>query len=329
MTFSQELSEAVLSEMTFKPGTVRPWGDGKRIKVGTGSWVRYKAGQGGGGQVRDDEEAVKRAAKERGNLKSAVRDLRHDWLMGNLDSSLSFGKHIEVAKRQIGRHAASLDRMLGVLREIVPKGAPETLGGPCKMVNGKEKGCYHRVSGRIKTLSSVLGKLSRKHHKPLPGGKFDMSRPHLNRADKLKDLTGARVLAEDNNGVREMFKKFQDKYGDRILSSEDMLTRGRSDGYRSIHAEFTDDDGLAKEVQFRTPNQHKWAEWSHHIYKPTETDQRDYIDRINDTPELRKQMDKYAADMSDYYSNIDEGGKPGEQPKCPEVLSKSPFGCLD
>jgi len=327
--FAQELSEALLSEMTFKPGTVRTWSDGKRVKLKNGLWIRYKAGQGGGGQVRDDASAVERAKKERAMLRSAAAELKTDWEAGNIDTSLSFGKHIELAKRQLGRHAASLDRTLDGLRELVPKGSSEKVGGPCKNVRGKEVDCYNRVSGRVKTLSSVLGKMSRKHHKKLPSGEYDMSRPHLDRADKLQDLTGTRMLAENNAAVRALFQKVKAKYGDRILQSEEMLSQGRIDGYRSLHAEFIDDDGLTKEIQIRTPNQHRWSEWSHDIYKPTEDDQTAYLDQINGTPGLRKQMDKYAIDMSDYYGRIDEEQVPGERPECPEVVSKSPFGCLD
>jgi len=334
--FARDLSEALFSEMVLKLGTIRTWGDGKRIKRAPHKWVRYRAGQGSGGQVRGDDEASERAHVERENLKSAVADLARDYKAGNLDKSLSFGKHVELAKRLLGRHSAALDSLVSSIRMLVPKGAPTKLG-PCKIVKGKDMtgtrllmvGCYDRVSGRVKTLSSTFGKLSRKHHKQRPNGDFDMDQPHLNRADKLTDMTGTRLLMEDSKGAVDAFERLKAKYGDRIVSSEDMITRPRHDGYRSIHAEFVDEDGLVKEIQIRTPNQQKWADWSHDIYKPTNAKQKAARSKIDSDPALKRQFNGYAVGASDYYAKIDEGGEPGQMPECPEILSTSPFGCLD
>lgn len=310
MSLAQRLSEAL------KLHTVLPWGDGQRVKVRFPNvWVTYKGGRGAGGQVVGDIDAMLRAKKERDALHSTLVDFEKDFKAGHLAKGMTFGRHVEIAKVHLRKHAASMNRLIGDLEKIAP--------------GEKNVGGYERVSGRVKTLSSVLGKVVRKHHRKLPSGEWDKSKPHLDRADKLKDMTGARILAEDTKGTRAVFDKFKAKYGDDIVSSEDMISHPREDGYRSIHAEFKDADGLVKEIQFRTPNQQTWANWSHDIYKPTKAKQREWLREAKKDPAMWHKIDKYATSMSAHYAKIDDGEKPGDKPECPEELKKSPFGCLD
>jgi hypothetical protein len=78
---------------------------------------------------------------------------------------------------------------------------------------------------------------------------------------------------------------------------------------------------LAKELQIRTENQHKFADWCHKLYKPKSAEQLEALNRH------KTDIDAYARSMSDHYWNLDNG-RESKAPGCPAAV-KEHFGCLD
>jgi len=156
------------------------------------------------------------------------------------------------------------------------------------------------VTGRIKDTHSMLEKTVRK-------------------ADKYKDVededdvSAMRTLCKDMNQVnkvRDFIKKNYD-----VANEEDFI-KDPEGGYRSVHYTIRDSKGLKSEIQVRTPNQDKWANWAHDFYKPLTKEMKAYVQENID------QLADYSAKMSDYFYDIDNGKK-REAPECPPEIVES------
>ncbi len=195
-------------------------------------------------------------------------------------------EHVDIAERFLSKHASEL---------------PSTLDRVTKLCTSSVE-----VTGRVKSLESALGKLIRK--------------PKYQTADKLQDGTGLRVLCKDMGDVKENVKRLQKAF--KVIEEEDYITKPKEGGYRSWHMIVEDRDGLQKEIQIRTPNQHVWAEWCHDIYKPQTDEQSAAVAKFKPV------LDEYAEKIGEYFAAVDSGRKPDKKPDCPEPVKNSPFGCL-
>jgi ppGpp synthetase/RelA/SpoT-type nucleotidyltranferase len=79
---------------------------------------------------------------------------------------------------------------------------------------------------------------------------------------------------------------------------------------------------LQKEIQVRTANQNKHAEWCHDAYKPQTAEQRKVIQ------ENEEDVRSYAIAMGKYMYALDKGEDPGEKPKPTKAVAAA-FGTLD
>jgi ppGpp synthetase/RelA/SpoT-type nucleotidyltranferase len=317
-----------LAEVVYKVGTVRKRKDGEYQKVRPGEWVRVgkespmhgvaMAAQGGevkrlGSKASRAEKRAREEAKLPGTV-SAVAELVDS---GHLAKGLSVDDHRKIAEDTIRLQQGALRPFLRDLSKLAGNG---------------------EVSGRLKTLESVLGKLVRRHHVPMLDkdgndivGKdgntvFDMSKPKLQRADQLSDITGARITHDTLDEVYKTAAKIVETYGeDRIAKMEDRVKQPLSSGYRSLHFDVIDFDGNKKEIQVRTRNQHRWAEWNHDFYKPRTENQVTW--KKGAEAQAIKVFEEYAKTMSEHFLAADSGKKP-KPPPCPEAVRKSPFGCL-
>lgn len=172
------------------------------------------------------------------------------------------------------------------------------------------------VSGRIKTISSIIDKLNR----------MGIS---MNEIDKVYDVAGIRIncqFVEDIYMVVDLLKNRQDL---EIVETRDYIKNQRNSGYRSyhIHAYYHLEtiDGLKKvmvEFQIRTLAMNFWASIEHSLnYK--------YDDQI---PEVIKTRLKQAAEaaswldsqMSEIRDEISEAQKTFEQRKAEDIRDIEP-----
>ena len=162
------------------------------------------------------------------------------------------------------------------------------------------------VQGRVKTLESVLGKLTRKKH--------------YADATQLQDISGFRVIHNTVADVRRTVAAIKDKY--EVVTEDDYLEQPQG-AYRSYHL-IVRHAGLQKEIQVRTARQDVFANWAHESYKPHTPEQiaamRDHEPHITE----------YSKSASTYYWAQDTGQptNPPFAPPCTRTV-KDAFGCLE
>jgi len=161
------------------------------------------------------------------------------------------------------------------------------------------------VTGRVKTTYSMLEKTARK------------SDEYPDVSD-VQDVSALRTLCKDLKEIGEVSKYIRDNYD--IVSEENYIQKSKG-GYRSIHVNVKDKNGLVSEIQIRTPNQEVWANWVHdNFYKPLDDDLKAFIEVHY------AEIEEYSQKMSDYYYKKDEG-KEAEIPECPPQIVQV-LGCL-
>lgn len=186
----------------------------------------------------------------------------------------------------LARHRATIDATIHKLESIATPGA--------------------KVTGRVKEVDSALEKLDRKpdtYRKP----------------EDLWDGSGLRVTCRNLDELKQNVDAIKHHF--HVVEENNYLEKPQG-SYRSYHLQVKDKDGLMKEFQVRTPNQNRWADWCHDIYKPQSDQQRSSL------KEHKDEIMTYAQKMSDYYYDRDRGIDVPKPPPCPPVLHTT-FGCLD
>ena len=163
------------------------------------------------------------------------------------------------------------------------------------------------VTSRVKDTLSAVEKIARKSDK-------------YKTIDDLDDRVGCRLVLNSNEDV---FKFVQMAKANFIVTeAEDFVTDGHSDGsgYRSYHLIIQDPDSkFTSEVQIRTKNQNKWAEAFHLIYKPENSEMRNYKD------EHQEELTAFGNGLSSYYFALDNGEEPPNPPEIPHALKVMGF----
>ena len=162
-----------------------------------------------------------------------------------------------------------------------------------------------KVSGRVKAIDSMVGKLARK--------------PELYATvSDLNDVSGVRVMADNLEGVFKSLDYIKNNYN--VVEEKNNIDVDR-DGYRSYHAIIDDGSGILSEIQIRTTSQNKWANYVHNtIYKPKNKKLKKYVAKNKDM------VTSYVLGMSEYFHNIDKGMN-DKRPDCPENI-KVVMGCM-
>jgi ppGpp synthetase/RelA/SpoT-type nucleotidyltranferase len=161
------------------------------------------------------------------------------------------------------------------------------------------------ISGRVKEIDSMVGKLARKPELYATVG-------------DLNDVSGVRVMADDLDGVFKSLKYIKDNYN--VVEEKNNIDVDR-DGYRSYHAIIDDGSGILSEIQIRTKNEDTWANYVHdRIYKPTNKKLKNYVSKNKDM------VNNYILGMSEYFHNIDRGDT-DKRPDCPEKIEII-MGCM-
>jgi|TARA_R110000850_G_scaffold135740_1_gene256876 ppGpp synthetase/RelA/SpoT-type nucleotidyltranferase len=161
------------------------------------------------------------------------------------------------------------------------------------------------VSGRVKGIDSMIGKLARK--------------PELYATvSDLNDVSGVRVMAENLNDVFKSLDYIKDNYN--VVEEKNNIDVDR-DGYRSYHAIIDDGSGVLSEIQIRTKNEDVWANYVHdRIYKPSNKKLKNYVSKN------KEMVTNYILGMSEYFHNVDRGDV-SEKPDCPEKIEVM-MGCM-
>jgi ppGpp synthetase/RelA/SpoT-type nucleotidyltranferase len=239
------------------------------------------------------EPDKKRRAKIKSGLQDAIGNLEKH--IDELAPGMSVQDHVNLA---VKRKKAEGERFKGFVRDL------EEMSG-------------YRVTGRVKAIESLLGKLTRKDDK----GKLKYKGKN---ADVFGDVTGTRITVNSVNEVYDAVQKIVKNAADKGMkvSIPDDKIKNPQGGlkYRSVHLDITDRDGRKKELQIRTVRQDMAANWGHDIYKPLTAEQRKTLAKHAD------ELVEYGAAISDHYFDLDNG-RESEPPPCPKVAARF-FGCL-
>ena len=162
-----------------------------------------------------------------------------------------------------------------------------------------------QISGRVKEVESMVGKLARK--------------PELYKdVEDLNDISGVRVMADNLGDVFKSINFIKDNY--EIIEEKNNIDVDR-DGYRSYHF-IINDGGVKSEIQVRTINQNIWANYVHDtIYKPKNRKLQNYVKNNADL------IQSYILGMSNYYYEKDNGNQT-KRPDCPEEIQIE-LGCME
>lgn len=161
-----------------------------------------------------------------------------------------------------------------------------------------------KISGRIKEADSMVGKLARQPE-------------NFKDVEDLHDISGVRATAETITDVQNTMDFVRNNYN--IIEEKNNIDESRG-GYRSYHA-IVEKDGIKHEIQIRTENQDKWANYTHdNFYKPANKQQYVFFNRNRD------RINEYTLNMSEYFYRKDMG-KNVKKPDCPPKISVV-VGCL-
>jgi len=162
------------------------------------------------------------------------------------------------------------------------------------------------VTARVKTTYSMLEKTARK-----PDEYPDVA--------DVADVSALRTMCKDLKEIGDVSSYIRDNFD--VVEEENYIQKSKG-GYRSIHMQIRDENGLLSEIQIRTPNEEKWANWSHdNFYKPLTDDLKLFVESHYAT------VEEYAERMSDYYYKKDNGEE-AEIPLCPPELTEK-MGCME
>jgi len=230
--------------------------------------------------------AEAKKVKARSQLKSTIGKLRATIARGKIEPGMTFREHVRLAKQERAAQEKTLRPLLDKMAKLAPNG---------------------EVFGRTKTIESILGKMARK-----PG--------EYKKASDLTDVTGTRITHKSIGEVMKTADEIRKSFD--VVEEEDAITKPKGD-YRSIHFLIKDTDGKKKEIQVRTQNQNRFADWAHDHYKPASVDQDTQIKKNKDV------IAAYSRAMSEFMYAQDRGDSPPppDPPPCPEKV-KEILGCL-
>jgi len=148
-------------------------------------------------------------------------------------------------------------------------------------------------------------------------GKLARKPEHFKDVSDINDISGVRATAKNISDVKNTMDFIRNNYN--IIKEKDNIDQDRG-GYRSYHA-IVEKDGIRSEIQVRTENEDKWANYAHdNFYKPATRQKADFFNRH------KERINDYTLEMSDYFYKKDMG-KNIKKPDCPPMITVV-VGCL-
>ena len=146
-------------------------------------------------------------------------------------------------------------------------------------------GGFGKVESRLKTADSLQEKLARKN----------------TTLDQVKDVVGLRVTVPSMGDLTKAVAALKGQFD---IQEEDNKINNPTGGiYRAYHL-IANIDGKPVEMQVRTENQSRLANWMHDtVYKGALKNSQVALD--------------YAKKLSDHFNQIDMGSKFSKMPECP------------
>ena len=78
--------------------------------------------------------------------------------------------------------------------------------------------------------------------------------------DQLHDIVAFRVIVRSEQDCYHALKVLHDRFEPLLLRFKDYIAEPKENGYRSLHTCVKSSDGIAFEIQIRTPEMHEQAE---------------------------------------------------------------------
>jgi ppGpp synthetase/RelA/SpoT-type nucleotidyltranferase len=185
--------------------------------------------------------------------------------------------------------------------EVAHEKAKEPLSRTLKKLKDLFPGA--EVKGRVKTVTSMTNKCAKEGKGPA----------------ELYDIIGTRIQLDSIDDFPAAVAKIKANF--HFVREKNLLEKPLGDYYRGYHLN-VEMDGRVGEIQLRTANQTKLADWAHNtIYKdlhPNAEAIQAHLSELTD----------YAKQMSDYYYALDTK-KPGHvaPPPCTPIVQTT-VGCL-
>lgn len=241
-------------------------------------------------KLYQDKEYLKREVE-------TIKDLHRGGILKNTP-----GQQIKVAKTVLAKQKETFPHELARLNEIAKEVAPD----------GVEK-----VYGRVKTLESTIGKLSRK---PVRVDETTGVVKGYKDANDMQDITGMTVVLKTRADQVKFIEAMRSK--GKVVAEDDYVNNPQGGIYRAHHMIIKGSDGHDKELQIKTKRQVAFSMWMHPVYKPTNPKE------MAAAKANAKELHAYAKQAADHYAAKDLGGESPGMPPCTRVV-KDTFGCLD
>lgn len=168
----------------------------------------------------------------------------------------------------------------------------------CDFVHSAHRNPIHHIESRVKTLESMLEKLTRK----------GLSRTAQAAKENLKDIAGLRVVCPSIQDVYAVSAWIKAQENLRLLRMCDYIETPKDNGYRSLHLIIAvplhlldETSWVPVEVQIRTLAMDFWASWEHQLcYKNEGTIPPLIIDELRRSAEKIAAVDRQMQSVQDY-----------------------------
>ena len=173
-----------------------------------------------------------------------------------------------------------------------------------------------QVSGRVKSVSSILEKMQRKH---IPMERME---------EEVEDIAGIRIICQFEEDIETVASLIQNRSDMTIKSENNYLKHVKQSGYRSLHLIVKTPIFLKEgkkmitvEVQLRTIAMDFWASLEHKIYYKFEGQAPEYISReLKECADMVSALDDKMLSLNEAILEcLKEGGEKPVPEKTEEV----------
>ena len=170
----------------------------------------------------------------------------------------------------------------------------------------------HHMERRLKSVSSIIGKLERKG---LPIGVNSIK-------DNLFDVAGIRVICNYRDDVYSVSNYLSSQSDIQVLRVKDYIKNPKQNGYRSLHVIYAVPVFLSSgahytpvEVQFRTIAMDYWASLEHALRYKTDLPDNKLAEHSQTLLDCARSLQNIEVQMQNIHRDINGAPQVGEAPK--------------